>query len=159
VSVNLRVGSVASYACRVQIGQATFRRLVRARELLESEAHDSSTVRAVARRVGLSPFHFIRQFAALYGMTPHQLRTRARLDRAKQLLGTGAPVTEVCLQVGFASLGSFSALFRRCVGTSPMRYRQSVVRASVQPEPALIAGCFGLLAALPSSNSEEVTGP
>jgi AraC-like DNA-binding protein len=149
---------VSGYAYCVHIGPATFRRLVRARELLESEAQNGLTVRAIARQVGLSPFHFIRQFAALYGMTPHQLRTRARLDRAKQLLGTGAPVTEVCLQVGFASLGSFSALFTRWIGSTPIRYRQSV-RATGEPDVALIAGCFGLMAALPSSNSGEVTGP
>jgi AraC-like DNA-binding protein len=142
----------------VHIAPAAFRRLVRARELLESEEHDGSSVRAIARRVGLSPFHFIRQFAALYGITPHQLRTRARLERAKQLLSTGAPVTEVCLEVGFASLGSFSALFTRWVGSSPLRYRQHV-RAPAEPELALSAGCFGLMAALPSSNSGEVTSP
>jgi AraC-like DNA-binding protein len=141
----------------VHIGPASFRRLVRARELLESEAPEGSTVRAVARQVGLSPFHFIRQFAALYGITPHKLRTRIRLERAKQLLGTGAPVTEVCFQVGFASLGSFSALFTRCVGSSPIRYRRSV-QTSGEPDPALIAGCFGLMVALPSRNSGEATG-
>ena len=157
-SVDLHACPVPSYACGVQIGPATFRRLVRARELLESEAQDGLTVRGIARQVGLSPFHFIRQFAALYGITPHQLRTRARLDRAKQLLGTGTPVTAVCLQVGFASLGSFSALFTRWVGSTPIRYRQSM-RAPVEPEVALRAGCFGLMAALPSSNSGEVTGP
>jgi AraC-like DNA-binding protein len=142
----------------VHIAPVTFRRLVRARELLESEAHDALTVRAIARQVGLSPFHFIRQFAALYGVTPHQRRTRARLDRAKELLGTGAAVTEVCLRVGFASLGSFSALFTRWVGSSPLRYRQSV-QLTREPEPALAAGCFGLMGALPSSNSGEVTRP
>src|SRR4051794_11665579 len=108
------------------IGPHTFRRLVRARELLGDDAHDALNVRAVAEQVGLSPFHFIRQFRAVYGATPHQFRTSVRLERAKGLLAAGAPVTEVCMEVGFSSLGSFSALFTRRVGASPTRYRQSV---------------------------------
>jgi AraC-like DNA-binding protein len=124
--------------------------------LLVSEAHDTLTVRAIAEQLGLSRFHFIRQFAALYGSTPHQLRTRARLDRAKELLAGGAPVTEVCMEVGFSSLGSFSALFTRCVGASPTRYRRSV-QVPENIGEHLIPGCFGLLARLPPSNSREAT--
>jgi AraC-like DNA-binding protein len=137
------------------IGARTFRRLVHARELLATDTDDTLTVRAVAEQVGLSPFHFIRQFAAVYGTTPHQLRTRERLDRAKALLAAGTPVTEVCMEVGFSSLGSFSALFTRWVGASPTRYRRSVqVPRSIAP---LVhgGGCFGLLAQLPARNSRE----
>jgi AraC-like DNA-binding protein len=138
----------------VLIAPHTFRRLVRAHELLTSDAHHDLTVRAVAEHVGLSPFQLIRQFAAVYGSTPHQLRTRARLDRAKALLATGAPVTEVCMEIGFSGLGSFSALFTRWVGASPTRYRRSVQVPRGLP-PAVIPGCFGLLAQLPPRNSRE----
>ena len=138
------------------IGPCTFRRLVRARELLASDAHDVLTIRAIAERVGLSPFHFIRQFAVLYGTTPHQFRTHARLERAKDLLAAGTPVTEVCMEVGFSSLGSFSALFTRWVGESPTRYRRSVQVVRSYP-PFVIPGCFGLLAQLPSRNFREAT--
>ena len=65
------------------IDRPSLRRLCRARELL---AVDDAPVAAVARAVGISPFHFIRQFDAVFGETPHQHRTRVRLERAKQLL-------------------------------------------------------------------------
>jgi AraC-like DNA-binding protein len=137
----------------VLIAPSTFRRLVRARELLVSDAQDALTVRAIAKQLGLSPFHFIRQFAAVYGSTPHQLRTGARLDRAKALLAAGAPVTEVCVEVGFSSLGSFSALFTRWVGAPPTQYRKSVqVPRTFGAD--VVPGCFGLLAQLPRNYRE-----
>lgn len=140
------------------IGPHTLRRLVHARGLLTSGTHDARTVREVAEEVGLSPFHFIRQFAAVYGATPHQVRTRARLERAKDLLAAGAPVTEVCMAIGFSSVGSFSALFTRRIGACPTRYRRSVqVPASVAP--AVVPGCFGMLAGLPPRNSREASRP
>ena len=124
------------------LGRATFRRLVRARELL---ADDDASVRVIAETVGLSPFHFIRQFAALYGATPHQLRTELRIARAKALLARGMAVTDVCHEVGYASVGSFSALFTRWHGTSPTRYRTSV--AVPRQVPAIT--CLGFMAQLP----------
>jgi AraC-like DNA-binding protein len=140
----------------VLIDPRTFRRLVRARDLLVDDTHDAFTVRTIAEQLGLSPFLFIRQFAAMFGTTPHQFRTRARLDRAKALLAAGTPVTAVCMEVGFTSLGSFSALFTRWVGASPTQYRRGVqVPRSLAPE--LIPGCLGLLAQLPSRNSREAT--
>ncbi len=138
------------------IAPSTFRRLVKARELLVRDAPEVPTVRAVAEQVGLSPFYFIRRFAAVFGSTPHQLRTRARLARAKQLLAAGVPVTKVCMQVGFSSLGSFSALFTRSFGEPPSHYRPSVqVPGCVGG--IVIPGCFGLLTRLPPSNSREAT--
>jgi AraC-like DNA-binding protein len=138
------------------IAPSTFQRLVRARELLLRDAHGVPTVRAVAQQVGLSQFFFIRGFGALYGSTPHQLRTRARLARAKDLLAAGTPVTKVCMQVGFSSLGSFSTLFTRSFGHSPSHYRRSV-QVPRSFESVVIPGCFGLLARLPPSNSREAT--
>lgn len=115
----------------------TFRRLVRARELL---ADDTLTIRDIAGRVRLSPFHFIRVFGALFGDTPHQFRTRVRVDRAKALLSRGTSVTDACMDVGFSSLGSFSAMFTRWVGTPPSAYRR------VYPSPYVAPlGCMGML--------------
>jgi transcriptional regulator GlxA family with amidase domain len=82
------------------------------------------TVRALARIAGLSEFHFIRAFRASTGQTPHQYLRARRLDRARELLvTTPLPVTEICDAVGFQSLGSFSALFRRLTGETPAAYR------------------------------------
>ena len=136
------------------IDRRSFRRLLQARELL---ADDDRPIAEVAREVAISPYHFIRQFAALYGTTPHQFRTAERVARAKQLLATGRPVTEVCFDVGFESLGSFSALFTKWVGVAPSRYRRSV---QVLMRPQRIPGCYGLLGELPADafrNSREAT--
>jgi AraC-like DNA-binding protein len=126
------------------LGPHVFRRLCRARELLVAARDDAPSIEAVARVVAISSSHFTRQFAALFGATPHQLRLRARLERAKGLLAAGRSVTEVCLEVGFSSLGSFSELFRRRVGTPPSAYRR---RAPAPGAP--IPGCLGLMSGLP----------
>jgi transcriptional regulator GlxA family with amidase domain len=95
------------------------------------------TVAELANRARLSPFHFIRTFRAATGLTPHQYVRERRLDRARHLLSTTTmPVTEVCQAVGFTSLGSFSTLFRRSTGKSPVAYRASERR------PVYIPGCF-----------------
>jgi AraC-like DNA-binding protein len=130
-----------------------FRRLCRARDLL-CEVRDSPlTIEDVAREVQISPFHFIRQFEAVFGATPHQFRMGTRLELAKQLLATGRySVTEVCLEVGFTSVGSFSDLFTRRVGETPSTYRRRV-RAMVQVPGTLprdlIPGCLSLMSCLP----------
>jgi AraC-like DNA-binding protein len=107
-----------------------FRRLCQARDLLAGDEEPAPSVEEVARRVAISPFHFMRQFEAVFGETPHQFRIGRRLERAKQLLARGQhSVTEVCMEVGFSSLGSFSELFTRRVGESPSRYRRRLARA------------------------------
>jgi AraC-like DNA-binding protein len=132
-----------------------FRRLCRARDLLREQRETTPSIAALAREVGISPFHFIRQFEAVFGVTPHQFRIQTRLDAAKDLLATGNySVTDVCMEVGFSSLGSFSALFARKVGESPSTYQRRV-RAMVQVPgiiPAeLTPGCLTLMTRLPAS--------
>jgi AraC-like DNA-binding protein len=132
-----------------------FRRLCLARDLLREQREPSLSIAEVAREVQISPFHFIRQFEALFGVTPHQFRIQARLDAARHLLAMGHhSVTDVCLEVGFSSLGSFSTLFTRRVGEPPSAYRRRV-RAIVQVPgplpPDLAPGCLTLMWRLPSS--------
>jgi AraC-like DNA-binding protein len=131
------------------------RRLCQARELL-NEVHETPlSVEDVARHVQISPFHFIRQFEAVFGATPHQFRIQSRLDRAKHLLATGhRSVTEVCFEVGCSSLGSFSDLFTRRVGESPSAYQRRMrvmVRVPGGVPQVLIPGCFSLMRHLPPS--------
>jgi AraC-like DNA-binding protein len=118
------------------------------------EIEEPYTVAGIARQVGISPFHFIRQFEALFGVTPHQYRIQARLDQAKLLLGAGQhSVTEICMRIGFSSLGSFSESFKRRVGVAPTVYQRRL-RTFVQvprgvPSP-LAPGCLSLMACLPA---------
>ena len=81
-------------------------------------------VPALARVAHVSPAHFSRQFRATFGETPHRYLQRRRVERAMELLReTGSPVTEICFDVGFHSLGTFSRTFREIVGESPSSYR------------------------------------
>jgi AraC-like DNA-binding protein len=129
------------------LARQTMRRLVRARALLEEEP---LPVPAIARRVGLSQFFFIRAFDAAFGATPHQYRILARLDRAKRLLALGEhSVTETCFEVGFRSLGSFSDLFARRVGMPPSAWRRRVVQVPGTMPPTLVCSCLALMALLP----------
>lgn len=130
-----------------------FRRLCRARDLLRELREPSPSIADLAREVQISPFHFIRQFEAVFGVTPHQFRIRTRLDTAKHLLAMGhLSVTDVCMEVGFSSLGSFSALFTQRIGEAPSVYRRRV-RVMVQVPgtiPAdLTPGCLLLMGRLP----------
>src|SRR5688572_25313219 len=105
--------------------QELLRRLCLARDLLRSEEEPRLPVSAIARHAGLSLFHFIRLFNAVFGETPHHYRSRAQIERAKHLLIlTDQTVTEVCMTVGFSSLGSFSTLFARRVGMSPSAWQR-----------------------------------
>jgi AraC-like DNA-binding protein len=132
-----------------------FTRLCRARDMLHEVCERPLSIEEVAREAGISPFHFIRQFEAVFGLTPHQFRIRSRLDKARLLLALGHhSVTDVCMEVGFSSLGSFSDLFTRRVGETPSAYRRRV-RAMVSVPGTLpsrlIPGCLSLMAALPLS--------
>jgi AraC-like DNA-binding protein len=125
--------------------------LCRARDLLRETVDRRLTIEEIAREAAMSPFHFIRQFQAMFGETPHQFRINARLDKAKQLLAlSDYSVTDVCMEVGFSSLGSFSDLFARRVGVAPSIYRRQVRLLMPVPRTLpkeLIPGCLSLMAA------------
>ena len=90
-----------------------FRRLCHARDLLRDAREPTPTIEQLAREVRISPFHFIRQFEAVFGVTPHQFRIASRIELAKALLAGGDySVTDVCMEVGFSSLGQFQHAVR-----------------------------------------------
>jgi AraC-like DNA-binding protein len=81
----------------------------------------------VASEACLSPYHFHRLFREVFGETPNKYLQRRRLANARQLLrSTDRTITEICLEIGFDSMTSFSALFRRIYGCSPRQYRSSL---------------------------------
>jgi AraC-like DNA-binding protein len=101
------------------------RRMLRARDTIDRSYAAPLDVAALARVTHDSPAHFARQFRVVFGETPHRYLQRRRIERAMELLrDTERPVTEVCLDVGFASLGTFSRTFSAVVGESPSAYRE-----------------------------------
>jgi AraC-like DNA-binding protein len=113
--------------------------LRRARDLMDREYARPLDVPAMARAALMSPAHFSRQFRAAYGETPYGYLMTRRIERAKALLRRGdRSVTEVCLEVGCTSLGSFSTRFTEIVGESPSAYRARDHRAGATV-PACIA--------------------
>jgi AraC-like DNA-binding protein len=100
------------------------RRLLRARDAMDRAYAEPLDVRAVAAVAHVSEAHFIRTFRAVFGETPHRYLQRRRVERSMFLLReTDRSVTDVCLDVGFTSLGTFSRTFREIVGQTPSAYR------------------------------------
>lgn len=103
---------------------ANLAHLRRARDLMDREYARPLDVDALARAALMSTAHFSRQFRTAYGETPYAYLMTRRIERAKALLRRGElSVTEVCLEVGCTSLGSFSARFTQLVGETPTAYR------------------------------------
>ncbi len=103
--------------------------LCRARDYLGAHYDDRLTLARGAREAHLSPFYFHRLFTRVFGETPHEFVTRLRIEQAKRLLLAGGhSVTEVCFQIGYDSLGSFSARFRALTGLSPSSFRREARR-------------------------------
>jgi AraC-like DNA-binding protein len=100
------------------------RRMLRARDAMDRRFAEPLDVPGLARVAHTSTAHFSRQFRATFGETPHRYLQRRRVERAMELLReTDRPVTEICFDVGWGSLGTFSRTFRRIVGESPSAYR------------------------------------
>ncbi len=92
--------------------------------VMDSTYEQPLSVEEIASYAGFSHFHFIRFFHRTYGITPHQYLTRKRIQQAQRLLATSdLSVTEICLAVGFQSLGSFSNLYHRQTGYAPSEHR------------------------------------
>jgi AraC-like DNA-binding protein len=121
------------------------RRLEVARRFLEANLEEPLTLEDIARRACLSKYHFLRVFKDAFDDTPLRYLRRRRLEAAERLLTrTELPVTAVCFRVGFESLGSFSSLFRRHAGLSPIEFRRRyvVVPRTIRAVERLIPGCW-----------------
>ena len=138
------------------------RRLLRARDAMDRAYAEPLDVRAVAAVAHISEAHFIRTFKAVFGETPHRYLQRRRVERSMFLLReTDRSVTDICLDVGFTSLGTFSRTFREIVGETPSGYR-------VANGPMVAPNCFQMMAMRPlvpagaamrSSSSGEAVAP
>lgn len=113
--------------------------LRRARDLVDRCYAEPLDVGRLAAAATVSKYHFARSFTEAYGESPMRYVTRRRIERAQDLLrSANLTVTEVCVEVGFQSLGSFSARFKDLVGLSPGAYQAHWARSG----GAQIPGCF-----------------
>lgn len=119
-------------------------RLRRVRALLEARPEEPVDLEAMARTACFSKFHFLRLFKQAYGETPARYLSQLRLERARTLLETtDRSVTEICFDVGYESLASFTHAFRRHTGVPPQRYRRRFVAVPRWPGPILrVPSCF-----------------
>lgn len=115
---------------------------------MDSTYSQELDIPVLARVASMTEAHFIRTFHHAFGETPHRYLQRRRVERAMYLLrGTDRDVTDICFDVGFASLGTFSRTFKEIVGEPPSAYRK---RGPVQPVPT----CFAMAWMRPSSFGE-----
>jgi AraC-like DNA-binding protein len=99
-------------------------RIIWAKHFMEANASASLDLNQIARQACLSKFHFIRLFRCYYGCTPHQFLIQTRISQAKNLLQQGLTVIDACGMVGFDSVSSFTRLFRKITGCSPLLYQR-----------------------------------
>ena len=124
------------------------RRMLRARDAIDRAYSQPLDIAALASVASVSEAHFIRTFRNTFGETPHRYLQRRRVERAMFLLReTDRQITDICLDVGFASLGTFSRTFRDIVGLNPTDYRE---RATIPIAPT----CFTMAWTRPSSFGE-----
>ncbi|HET6503991.1 MAG TPA: AraC family transcriptional regulator [Amycolatopsis sp.] len=115
------------------------RHLLRARDLADARYFEKVTVADMARVAGLSRAHFSQEFRRAFGDSPHAYLLTRRLERAAALLRTtDRTVADICVDVGLASIGSFTTSFARMYGKSPTAYRAAFPPASTY---ARIPGC------------------
>ncbi|WP_307858224.1 AraC family transcriptional regulator [Cellulomonas fulva] len=133
----------------------TNRRLLRARDAMDRRYAEPLDVAALARVACMSSSHFAREFRRVFGETPYRYLQRRRVERAMFLLRTtSSSVTDVCMEVGFTSLGTFSRTFTEVVGCSPRAYRDATAG---RPQPA--SGSFAMRWGRPSSFGEAHLPP
>src|ERR671921_1263578 len=127
------------------------RRMLRVRDAMDRDYAQPLDVPALARIALVSEAHFIRTFRATFGETPNRYLQRRRVERAMFLLRSGdRSVTDICMDVGFSSLGTFSRVFRDIVGESPSVYR----RRGPLPD---VPSCFAMAWMRPSSAERAVS--
>jgi AraC-like DNA-binding protein len=135
------------------------RRMLRARDAMDRSYAEPLDVPALARVAHVTEAHFIRTFRATFGETPHKYLQRRRIERAMFLLrSSDQTVTDVCMAVGFSSVGTFSRVFAATVGEPPSVYRR---RGPLAAAPS----CFAMAWLRPGSNTagsekpESAPGP
>ena len=100
-----------------------YQRIATAKIFIDENYYESIGLEEISQQAFLSRFHFHRLFTKIYRSTPHRYLTQKRIEKAKQLLAENKAINDVCREVGFESIGSFSALFKKEIGFAPTYYR------------------------------------
>jgi AraC-like DNA-binding protein len=123
-----------------------YKKLVHAKVFIDEHFDSPIDLDAIAGEACISRYHFHRLFRRIYKRTPHQYLTSKRIDQARQILAAAdCTVGEVCMRVGFESIGSFSMLFKKEIGVAPGEYRAALKlsRAMAEEQPRrVIPHCF-----------------
>jgi transcriptional regulator GlxA family with amidase domain len=131
------------------------RRLAHVRERMHAESHESLRLIDLARQACLSEQHFLRLFRASYGVSPGRYLSSLRIANAKHLLAHDRSVTEVCMSVGYTSLGTFSRRFALETSLSPRAFQRQLRAFGAVPERLValyIPACFLSLYETPPPN-------
>ena len=128
------------------IAPDVYRKIIMAKLYMDENFHESIDLDRISREACLSRYHFHRLFTRIYQRTPHQYLTRKRMEQARQWLADkDLTVSEICNNVGFESIGSFSVLFKKEIGYAPQYYRNQAwlkkQQALAQPRK-FIPHCF-----------------
>jgi AraC family transcriptional regulator len=126
LAVHLLRNYTAPQTARVQFrGGLAGHKLRRATGYIAENSHQSLTLEKIAGEVGMSPFHFAREFKKATGYAPHQYLLNDRIDRARKLLAASdLPIVDIALQTGFQSQSHFTRVFRRVTAFTPGAYRE-----------------------------------
>jgi AraC-like DNA-binding protein len=122
-----------------------YKRIVKAKLFIDDHFASPIDLDNISEEAHFSKFHFIRLFKKIYGSSPHQYLTTVRIEKARQLLRLNTSVTETCFSVGFHSISSFTALFKKYSGISPSHYLQQHQQYlfALKSKPLMfIPGCF-----------------
>jgi len=134
-----------------------YERIVAAKIFIDENYHEPIDLNIISKKAYLSRFHFHRLFSRVYKKTPHQYLTSKRMEKAKNLLSENKQVGDVCTEVGFESVGSFSVLFKKEIGFAPTYYRNMAwlkkQQAKEQPK-RFIPHCFVESYQLDKSNNQ-----
>jgi len=122
-----------------------YKRIVQAKLFIDNHYAEKIDLNNISDEAYFSKFHFIRLFKKIYGKSPHQYLTYVRMEKAKDLLKTDAPITDVCFSVGFESISSFTDLFKKMVGYSPsvFQVQQTRMKSEIHKMPLkFVPNCF-----------------
>lgn len=118
-----------------------YERLCRARDFIDLCYDLPLNLEQISGKACFSRYHFLRLFRQAFDKTPHQYLVERRIEKAKELMSNrDLRVTDVCFEVGFQSLGSFSSLFHKYVGQAPVTYREKVRKTELAKRE--VPGCF-----------------